>query len=122
MLKNELTFDVIESLKEAMGALLPELIQKVRETLRPNDLRIFNFIFEEFYWGEKVKGRWYDKYHIPLAVLFAGKALSLGQAPLNTVPATSLHDIGYAFLDQDLKEKGESKENLSVVHLSRILH
>jgi len=122
MKKSELTFDVVEILKEIMEVFLPELIQKAKENIGPVDLMIFNSVFERFYSGEKTKGRWYDKYHIPLAIIFAGKAVRLGQAPFKTVSATSLHDIGYAFLDPDLKEKGENKENLLAVSLSRILH
>jgi hypothetical protein len=122
MKKNELTFDVVETLKEVMEVFLPELVQRAKETIGPSDLIVFNSVLEQFYSGEKTRGRWYDKYHIPLAVLFAGKAVKLGQAPPETVPAVSLHDIGYAFLDPDLKEKGESKENLQIVSLSRIRH
>jgi hypothetical protein len=109
-------------LREVMDTFLPRLIQKAEETIGPRDLMVFNYVLKRFYLEEKAGGRWYDKYHIPLAVLFAGKAVMLGQAPPEAVSAASLHDIGYAFLDPDLKTKGENKENLQIVSLSRILH
>lgn len=122
MLKKELTFDVIKALREMIDMFLPELVQKVRENLGLRNLALFNRVFESFYCIEEVSGRWYDKYHIPLAVLFASKAVKLGQVPPETVPAIILHDIGYAFIDPDLKNRGEDKEDLEVVRLSRILH
>jgi len=122
MQRKELTFDVIEVLKGAMDKFLPELVQKVREILEPRDLKLFDYVFGHYYQGEKIKGRWYDKYHNPLAVLFAGKAVKLGQAPPETIQGANWHDIGYAFIDPELKDRGESKENLQAVYLSRILH
>jgi len=49
MQKSELTFDVIEVLKEAAGKFLPALVQKVRETLEPRDLKLFDYVFEPIF-------------------------------------------------------------------------
>lgn len=122
MLRAQLTFDLLGVLQELSDELVPLLIQKAREVLEPRDIRLFNYVMEHFYQNERIKGRWYDKYHIPLSVLFAGKAVKLGQAPLETIQGINWHDIGYAFIDTELKDKGESKEDLQMVSLSRILH
>jgi len=99
MQKSELTFDVIEVLKEAAGKFLPALVQKVRETLEPRDLKLFDYVFERYYLKDKIMGRWYDPYHILFSTCFA-LALERTDEKISPliVPGIILHDIGYCAL------------------------
>lgn len=122
MLRKELSFNLLEVLKEVADRFSPVLAQKAGEVLKPRDSKLFYYVLKYFYQGERIKGRWYDQYHIPLGVFFIGKAVKLGQAPPESVQGFNFHDAGYAFIDPEFKIKGENKENLQVVSSSRILH
>ncbi len=102
MQKNELTFDAIEVLKEAVVRSQPELFQLVRERLDDRGQKLLDYVFEQYYLGDKMMGRWYDPYHVLYSTRFALVLERTDEkiSPL-IVPSIILHDIGYcALLDK----------------------
>lgn len=99
MPRKELTFGVIEVLKELIAKFQPELFQLVGEQLEGRERKLLDYIFATYYQEGKVMGRWYDPYHVLFSTCFA---LALERTdekilPL-IVPGIILHDIGYCAL------------------------
>lgn len=100
MQKKELTFDVVGTLRGVVTKFLPELVQKTRETLRSRDLKLFDYVFGQYYLKDQITGRWYDPYHILLSTCFAVRLVKTekGISPL-IVPGIIMHDIGYCAIN-----------------------
>lgn len=85
MLKDELTFDLIEALKEVSAKFQPSLFQLVRRELDGRDLKLLDYIFKNYY--QKGWGRWYDGPHILLGTSFI---VQLEEATIEAVPISPL--------------------------------
>lgn len=113
MRKTELTFDLINILKEIVDKFQPELLKQVVNTLNSRESRLLNAVFRDYYYqGE---GRWYDPYHILVSTNFAVKCKEVPeQVSSLIVPAIILHDIGYfALADKESWDAPQSR----IIHM-----
>jgi len=117
MLNNELTFDVVQVLKETADKFQPELFKRVRGELGSRDLSVLDYIFERYYRKDEMGGRWYDPYHILFSTPFAVQLVETHAhvSPL-IIPAIILHDIGYRVLTNEAKANWNAAQN-RIIHM-----
>lgn len=95
-------WDLISLLRELAEKFQPELMGRVRTALQSWELRLLDYVFENYYQKENLAGRWYDPYHILFSTYFATQ-LRKAQKEVSPeiVPAAILHDIGYYAVDKE---------------------
>jgi len=105
-------YDLIEVLKETANKFQPKLFGQLKTKLNEKESKILDRLFGTFYRKEKIKGRWWDPYHVLLSASFAVE-LERTTPLISVVPAILLHDIGYYAI--------EDKNNWDASQ-SRIIH
>lgn len=113
MEKVEKKDDLIEVLKEIADEFQPKLFGQLKKKLDEKESEILDRLFESYYRKDKIRGRWWDPYHVLLSATFAVE-MDRTTPLASVVPAILLHDIGYyAIEDKDNWDASQSR----IIHM-----